>query len=257
MPALGTSALRTVAVLLAGGVGSRIGKEIPKQLLEVSGKPIIEYTIRTFNEHPEVDEIIIMMTPGYEQRVKDLVGSGDLAKVTAVLKGGRDRPESTRKALAALGDSEAKVLFHDAVRPLVTDRLIHDCISALESYAAVTAAISTADTIIAVAEQKGTSVAEISTVLPRAQLRRVQTPQGFLLSVIKRAYAYADRDPHFSATDDCGVILKYLPEIPIGVIPGDPQNMKITEPTDLLILEKFLEISKPPRSGRQSLSCTD
>ena len=181
--------LRNVAVLLAGGVGTRIGLDIPKQLLKIAGKPILEHTLAALDSHPLVDEVLIMMAPGHLDAVRAIVRDGDYAKVVGILEGAATRNDTTLTALRALGDDECNVLFHDAVRPLVTPRIIQECFEALEDYEAVDVAIPSADTIIEV--DADDTIREIP---PRASLRRGQTPQAFRASVIKEAYARAGRD---------------------------------------------------------------
>jgi 2-C-methyl-D-erythritol 4-phosphate cytidylyltransferase len=140
------------------------------------------------------------------------------------------------RALDRLGADECNVLLHDAVRPLATHRIVGDCLRALQSYAAVDVAVPTADTIIEVTEGN-----TIRSVPPRATLRRVQTPQGFRASVIRDAYRLAAADPDFTATDDCSVVHRYLPDVPIRVVEGDPRNIKVTEPLDIRIAELLLQ----------------
>jgi 2-C-methyl-D-erythritol 4-phosphate cytidylyltransferase len=227
-----------VAVVLAGGVGNRVGLSIPKQLIKIAGRPIIEHTIEALNSSPVVDEILVMMAPGFLDPVRAIVANGDYDKVTAILEGAETRNGTTARALQAIGDRECNVLFHDAVRPLVSQRIIEDCVAALETYEAVDTAIPSADTIVQVTEAQ-----EISDVLKRSELRRGQTPQGFRRSVISQAYELAAKDPDFSATDDCTVVLRYLPDVPIAVVAGDERNMKVTEPIDVYLADKLFQLT--------------
>src|SRR5215218_131817 len=229
--------MRTVAVVLAGGVGARVGLDIPKQLIKIAGRPIIEHTIDVLSASPLVDDIVVMMTPGYLDEVRAIVRRGGYSKVSQILEGAQTRNGTTARALAALGDEECNVLFHDAVRPLVSQRIIADCVAALTQHEAVDTAIPSADTIISVDDAD-----TIDDVLPRAVLRRGQTPQGFRLSVIRRAYEIAERDPDFVATDDCTVVLRYLPDVPIAVVTGHERNMKVTEPIDVYIADKLFQL---------------
>lgn len=244
---------RTVAVILAGGVGTRVGLSLPKQLIKIAGRPIIEHTIRAFSDCDLVDEIVVVMTPGYLDEVRSLARRGGYRKITHILEGGETRNASTASALSVIDDDGCKILFHDAVRPLVSQRIIRDCIDALESYGAVDTAIPSADTIIQV-EPLG-DIAEISDILVRSRLRRGQTPQGFRASIIKRAYAKAMSDPNFIATDDCTVVLRYQPDTPIAVVIGDELNMKVTEPVDLYLADKLFQLasSTVPRLDDTSL----
>ena len=190
--------LRTVAVILAGGTGSRVGLDIPKQLLKIAGKTILEHTLDAFESHPDIDEILVMMAAGHTGEAQRLVRQGGYRKVGRVLEGGAQRTDTTCTAIDVLSagrpGADCLVLFHDAVRPLIDPRIITDCVAALSVHAAVDVAIPSADTVITVDE-----AGLISAIPPRERLRRGQTPQGFRLSVIRRAYELARSDPDFAA----------------------------------------------------------
>ncbi len=231
---------RNVAVVLAGGSGQRIGLATPKQLLKIAGKTILEHTLAIFEHAPGVDEVLVMMNPGFVSDAEAVVKKAGLAKVTRVLPGGTSRNATTQLALDALGHLPAEttnVLFHDAVRPMLSQRVVADCITALETYGAVDVAIPSSDTIIEVD-------ADVITDVPdRSRLRRGQTPQAFRLSTIRDAYAKAWNDPDFQATDDCSVVLRYSPDVPIHVVAGEEQNMKVTQPVDIFIADKLFQLS--------------
>ncbi len=234
--------LRNVAVILAGGTGTRVGLSIPKQLIKIAGKTIIEHTIAAFEASAEIDEIVILMAPGHLDPVRAIVQNGGYSKVSQIVEGGQTRNESTSRALEALGTDECNVLFHDAVRPLVSQTIISDCVAALATHEAVDTAIPSADTIVQVHDTATDEAETISDVLQRSLLRRGQTPQAFRLSVISKAYELAWQDPDFTATDDCTVVLRYLPEVPIAVIAGHERNMKVTEPIDVYIADKLFQL---------------
>ena len=125
---------RNVVVILAGGVGQRMGLEVPKQLLKVAGRTILEHTIAAFEAHPAVDEILLAMAEGHLDSARQIVKAGGYAKVVDIIEGGATRTETTSKALAAIRHDDGNVLFHDAVRPLVTARIITDCFEALQTH---------------------------------------------------------------------------------------------------------------------------
>lgn len=226
----------TVAVILAGGTGSRIGLNIPKQLLKVAGKTILEHTIALFDEAEGVDEVFVLMTPAFVADAQAIVDRAGFTRVRPVVAGGTTRSETTQIALELLGSADRNVLFHDAVRPLLEEHTITACVDGLEDYEAIDVAIPSADTVVVT---DGTCITEIPS---RDLLRRGQTPQGFRVSVIRRAYELASQDPDFAATDDCGVVLKYLPEVPIFVVDGSEQNLKITHPIDVFIADKLFQL---------------
>lgn len=242
--------LERIAVVLAGGTGTRVGLQTPKQLLTIAGRPIIEHTIRTLQASPRIDAILVMMAPGHLDPVRAIVRTGGYDKVVDVLEGSGTRNDTTRAAIAALtarlGERDCHVLLHDAVRPLLTEAILEANVAALEHHDAVDTAIPSADTVI----QVGGQPERIVDVLPRAELRRGQTPQSFRLSVLRRAYELAAADPGFTATDDCTVVLRYLPDTPIAVVPGHESNMKVTEPIDVFLADKLFQLASRDTPGR-------
>jgi 2-C-methyl-D-erythritol 4-phosphate cytidylyltransferase len=232
--------MSTVGVVLAGGTGARMGAAVPKQLLELAGRPVLVHAVAAFQAAPEIDELVVMMAPAYLDVVAELLAGLESGTPTRLLPGGATRTESTRLALAAAGDGPRDVLLHDAARPLVTAGLIGDCVRALATAEAVTVAIASTDTVATV-EPSGDGVV-ITGIGDRAALRRVQTPQGFRLATIRRAYALADADDRsgFVATDDTSVVLRYLPDVPVHVVEGDESNLKVTTPADLAVAEATL-----------------
>ena len=240
--------MRTVAVVLAGGTGQRFGGDRPKQLRVLAGRTLLEHSVAAFEQAPDVDAIMVVMPAGLAgQAGQRFAADHGYRKVTAVIEGGATRTDSTRCAIAALGEAECNVLFHDAARPLVDQRIIADCVSALAADQAIGVAVPSSDTIVEVSDG-------VVTGMPRRDaLARCQTPQGFRLSVIRRAYQLADADPGFGqrpATDDCGIVHRYLPDIPVRLVPGSQHNIKITYPDDLEVAKALLRLRerRPPAS---------
>lgn len=218
-----------------------MGMPVPKQLVKVAGSPVIEHTIAVFDRSEDIDEIHILMSPGHLEEVRRLVARRRFGKVTRIAAGGDTRFDTTRRALAVLGDRDCDVLLHDAVRPLVDQRIIHDCVAALAHHEAVDVAIPSTDTVVIVDDQDGDEV--ISAMPDRSRVRRGQTPQGFRLDVLRRAHALAATDPGFHGTDDCGVVHQYLPGVPIHVVPGSEHNMKITHPIDIYLADRMFQVA--------------
>jgi 2-C-methyl-D-erythritol 4-phosphate cytidylyltransferase len=260
--------MRMVAVVLGGGVGQRLGAGIPKQLLTLGGRTLVEHCVAAFEAAPGLDEILVVMARGYTEPVERLVGERGFGKVSGVIEGGASRPESVRAALAAIGASvsasasgpapasasvaggasasvsgggasggagEVGVLLHDAARPLVDQRIIADCVAALGSHEAAGVAVPASDTMVVTRD--GVMVSMPS----RDGLLRCQTPQCFRLPVIALAHERAAADPGFSPTDDCGVVMRYLPEVAVHVVTGSERNMKVTYPQDLAVAEALLK----------------
>lgn len=135
-------------------------------------------------------------------------------------------------------DQNTKLIFHDAVRPLVNDRIINDTIIALNNYNAVDVVVPAIDTIVQVDE----SMQVITNIPYRKYLKRGQTPQGFRLSTIQQAYSIALKDPNFISSDDCGTVVKYLPNEKVFVIKGEESNMKLTYKEDTFLLDKLFQL---------------
>lgn len=229
--------MKNIAIILAGGSGNRLHAAIPKQFLKLAGKTVLEHTLCTFQNNEQINEITVISNKDYLHTVEDMVKTNGFTKVSKILHGGRERYDSTLAALNAFSE-EANLLIHDAVRPLVDDRIIHEVIEALETYEAVNTAVPAIDTIFEVDESHN----YIKTIPDRTLLYRSQTPQAFKTHVLKKAYEIALQDPSFKATDDCGVVKKYLPDVKIKIVAGDNRNMKLTYPEDFFLLEKLFQL---------------
>lgn len=230
--------MKNIAIILAGGTGQRLGDTIPKQFLKVAGKKVIEHTLDVFQNHPQIDEIAVVSNPNFVNEIENIAIKNNYTKLKKILQGGKERYHSSLSAINAYdGDKEINLIFHDAVRPLVNDRIISDCIAALDKYKAVDVAIKTTDTIIKVNEDE-----YITGIPARDYLRNGQTPQAFKLSTIKQAYKLALCDPDFKTTDDCGVVYKYMPNELVYVVKGEQFNMKLTYKEDLFLLDKLFQL---------------
>lgn len=230
--------MRNIAIVLAGGIGSRLNAGIPKQFLKVAGLTVIEHTIAIFERHPKIDEIAVVVSDAYSHKISEYAVKNNFTKLRKILSGGAERHYSSLSAIKAYEDEgDCNLIFHDAVRPLLSPQIVDRVIDALKQYEAVDVAIPSADTIIEINEHNC-----IAAIPNRKMLRRGQTPQGFRLSVIRDAYKRALADPDFVTTDDCGVVLKYLPKTKIFVVDGEDANMKLTYAEDLYLIEKLFQL---------------
>ena len=157
-----------------GGTGTRVGLSIPKQLIKVAGKPIIEHTLGLLNASPQIDEIIVLMTPGHLDAVHAIVRRGTYPKVTQVLEGADTRNATTQRALDATRRRGVQRPLPRRGAPAADQRMITDCLDALDEYEAVDMAIPSADTIIQVDDNGSPSTSPAA----RPLLRRGQTPQA-------------------------------------------------------------------------------
>ena len=194
-----------IAVVLAGGTGSRLGADKPKQFIEVDGRTVIERCIDAFEAAPGIDEIAVVMHPDWIGHMQEVAAQNGWKKVKKILEGGNERYMSSLNAIAAYLDypDDTNLLLHDAARPWVSQEVIPQ----LSKF--------------------------IARIPERKTMWRAQTPQAFRLPLIRDAYQRALQDPQFHATDDCGVVRQYLPGTKIVIVPGEEQNRKITFKEDL------------------------
>ena len=244
--------MKNVAVVLAGGTGSRMGASVPKQFLSFAGRAVIEYSIDTFNAHPAIDEVAVVMHHDWRQEFEKIADRNRWAKLTKVIDGGDERYMSTLNAVMAYIDypDDTNLLLHDAARPLVSVAVIDRVVASLEHNEAVGVAVPSTDTVWEVhPDMNGELRVECGEfVMPRLVARiperrlmwRAQTPQAFRLPLIRDAYQRALQDPQFQATDDCGVVRKYMPGTKIAVVEGEEKNMKLTSAEDMTVLKNYI-----------------
>lgn len=226
---------KTQVIILAGGSGERFGGDLPKQFVKIAGRTIIEHTIDRMEHCKVIDSVIIVVNDKYYEYMNSLVLKNHFTKVKKVILGGNTRQESSYAGMNACDEDTQNVLFHDAIRPFVSEKIMTDVVTALETYEAVDVAIPCADTIIKVTEDK-----RIDTIPKRKYLMRGQTPQGFRLSLIKAAYERYMRDQDILVTDDCGIINQYR-MADIYVVEGEEQNIKITYREDAYLADKLFQ----------------
>jgi 2-C-methyl-D-erythritol 4-phosphate cytidylyltransferase len=225
-----------IAVILAGGIGARVGGETPKQLLPLAdGHSILEHSIAAFEKTECIDEIAVVMHPDWIEKAKRLCQSNHWQKVTKIISGGCERWESSLHAIEEIKKSpslqekqeEVTLLLHDAARPFVSQRIITDVCHALVSHAAVTVAVPSTDTIYVTENNR------LVGMPARETIWRAQTPQAFHLDTIAEAFQRAMEKGNIIATDDVGIVYRYMPEQEIYIVPGDEQNRKITYKEDI------------------------
>ena len=217
---------KNIAILLAGGTGRRFGADRPKQFLPLHGRTIMEHSIDAFQQCALIDDIVIVVHRDYIDEVYSMAET--FPKVSHVIAGGSERYESSLHALEVCRNDADYLLFHDAVRPFVSQDLITRLIKAGSGTRCVAAALPTTDTIVRAAPD-----GQLVETLRRSELWNMQTPQCFPRGIIAGAYALGLQDAQFSPTDDCGVVMHYMPDVPIYLVQGDPANIKITYPADL------------------------
>lgn len=228
---------RNIAVILAGGIGSRVGGKTPKQLLPLAdGRSVLENAVDAFEKAPCIDEIAIVMHPEWMDEAKNICEKNNWRKVMKIIPGGNERWESSWHAILAYTEEESQISlwFHDAARPFVSQRIIADVADALESHEAVTVAVPVTDTLYKIQRDNVQSTEmNVASVPSRSDFMRAQTPQAFHMDLIADAYMKAIAGEEIMATDDVGIVRKYEPRHPIFIVPGEEANRKITYKGDL------------------------
>ena len=230
--------MKRIAIILAAGVGNRFGSEKPKQFTLLHKKLVLEYSLEAFQSHPDIDEILLVCGKDYLLAMEELKNEKKLAKWLYCIEGGKERYHSSWNALQFLTQKygeNIQLLFHDAARPFLTQDCIDRCIEGFSRYKAFSTGVKTVDTISIVRD------GILQEVCDRQYQWNVQTPQGFEGGVLKAAYEKAFLDKDFSPTDDCSVVLKYMPQVAVGMIQGDVRNIKLTHQEDKILLETYLK----------------
>ena len=216
-------------VILAGGIGSRVCQvSRPKQFVEIYGKPLIIYTLETFEVIEEVEEITIVCNKEWIEQVNRWVRKYDITKVKYIIEGGMTRQESSYEAiklLETMAEADDIIIIHDVARPLVNKKIILNNIQGTLKYGAVDTVISATDTIV-----KSNQGIYIDEIPKRIELYIGQTPQSFIFSTIKKAHHLACEEGVKNATDDCQLLLRQ--GIRVALVEGDRLNFKITTKED-------------------------
>ncbi|WP_375434686.1 2-C-methyl-D-erythritol 4-phosphate cytidylyltransferase [uncultured Hymenobacter sp.] len=217
------------AVLVAGGSGTRMGTDQPKQFLELNGEPVLLHTLRRFADpNLRVTTIVVVLPTDQLETWKQLCVTHKVQIPHTVVTGGASRWASVRKGLGELAGYEVGVVaVHDGVRPLTPLSVIENTYTTAAEHGAAIAAVLPKDSVRGLSQQG-------SYALDRARLRLVQTPQCFEIGLLRRAYQLPELA---TFTDDASVVEDLHP---IRLVPGDYCNLKITTPEDLLLAEVLL-----------------
>lgn len=216
-----------LGILLAGGLGTRFGAERPKQLVRIGGRPIITYAARLMDSLGLFERIVVAAQQGELEAITAACAASIRRTPHAVVAGGDTRNASVANALAAVPEfDDARVLVHDAVRPLTTPRLVGAIAEELHRSRAVVPVIEAADRLVEVHDGVVTGFGD------QAVLRRAQSPGGFWLHDLREAFEHnrSTGSPTFRSIFE--LVLDWDPTIRIAAVPGEEANIKITFPVD-------------------------
>lgn len=226
--------MRFAVIIPAAGSGSRSGRDIPKQYVELIGAPVLAHTIGAFTTLENCGEVVVAIDEAWRELAERCAPSGSVVRF---VHGGAERQDSVAAALAALSPTEEIVLVHDAARPCVSRELVERVVAAAAEHGAALPVLPVSETVKRV-DRDG----QVIETVPRSELRLAQTPQGFRREVIERAYAEALRRGGAPATDDAALAEAIGTQV--WTVIGDPANLKITMPQDFARAETILKLRR-------------
>ena len=232
--------MKNIAIIIAGGSGTRMGQDIPKQFINVGEKPIIIYTLEAFQKHPSIDGIIVVCIKGWENILSSYAKQFNITKLTSIVEGGECGQESIKNGL-----DEAKkiygedniVLIHDAIRPMVNNDIISENIAKCELYGNATTVVPCTTVVL----NKTTS--EYSTeIVDRDNIYLTQTPQAFLLKDILSAHEEAKEKGITNSVASCTLYAELGRKVYYSA--GSETNIKLTRPADIDIFKALLNVDR-------------
>lgn len=225
------------AVLLSGGVGSRMqASGMPKQYMELCGSPMIMYSIRTFDKHPDIDGMVIVADPQWREPISAWMRAENIQKFVAYADPGETRQYSILSGLRALDahcEAVASVIIHDAARPLVSRELISRCLSGLDGHDGALPILKAKDTYYLTDSQ-----GRVERLLPRARLAAGQAPEAFAFRKYYQAHLDTGREELLKITGSTE--LAVIRGLDVTTVEGDERNIKITTPNDLDLAEAYI-----------------
>ena len=223
---------RVVTIIPAAGQGRRMGTEVPKQYLELAGRPVLWHTLRCFADSPLVDEIVLVLRPeDIDYCHRHILQDSGMEKVCQLVPGGAERADSVLAGLQATAETDDIILVHDAVRPFASEAMLLRLVEAVKESGAAIAAMPVVETVKKIANDHIVETPE------RAALWNAQTPQGFERSVLVEAYA--SRPADLTITDEAMLVESIGHSV--RVVQGEHTNIKITTPQDLAWAEWFMQ----------------
>jgi len=237
----GHKSLKAAAVIAAGGTGIRMNSRVPKQFLELAGKPILLRTIESISSLEEVAGIIVALPPEHIEEAESILRRQPLQKEVRCVSGGPNRQESVRCGVAYVGPDADVIMVHDAVRPLCDREVMERVLDEAWKKGAAVPCLPATETI-----QRVSRKGRVLSTPPRQELHSIQTPQAFHAGILKSALDKAHQEG-FLGTDESSVV-RWAGH-PVVVVPGSPDNIKITRPLDLEIAELLISKKLGKREG--------
>lgn len=233
--------MANIALIIAGGVGTRMGQPIPKQFITVNEKPVIIYTLEAFQKHEAIDTIAVVCVEGWETMLCAYANKFNITKLRHIFAGGENGQDSIRNGvfeLEKMYDKKDLILIHDAIRPMVSEQIISDCIEGTLKWGNAITCIPCAEAMLQ------TEDGRVSNKLyPRENLRRTQTPQGFFLGDLCSLHRDAMEAGITNSIATCTLMIETGRQVNFSK--GSEKNIKLTTVDDLDIFKALLMAKKP------------
>ena len=234
----------TIAIIIAGGVGSRMGQSIPKQFINVYDKPVLLYTLESFEKHPMVDVIEVVCIEGWENVVWSYADQYKISKLKWIVKGGNSGQESIRNGVYNLEDKcsdDDIVIIHDGIRPLVDAEVLSDVINKAQKYGNAVTSLPYNEQIFVVSQEDENTTTKF---IPRETIRRVSTPQAYRFELLDSKYHEAfDKKIGIYGSHYTNTMMVEL-GVRLYFAAGSDKNIKLTTPDDLEMFKGFLNKNK-------------
>lgn len=236
--------MKITAIIVAGGNGSRMKQDIPKQFLSVNDKPVLIYTMENFQRHPDIDAIGVVCIEGWHDVVRSYAAQFDLSKLQWVISGGHTVQESIRNGVEQLeqdAQDEDIVIIHDGVRPLVDETVLTDIIRVCREHGNAVPALTYNEQIFKVADDDDATTTQYIT---RETIRRVSTPQAYRYRLISDAYRRAFKENIGIGGSSYTNTMMVELGIRLYFAKGSDRNIKLTTPDDFEIFKAYLSMEK-------------
>ena len=232
--------MRNIGLIIAGGTGARMHQDIPKQFLTVNEKPVIIYTLEAFQEHPEIDGIVVVCIDGWHDVLWAYAKQFNITKLKSIVSGGRTGQESIRNGvfeIERLYSKEDIVLIHDAIRPMISAEIISGCIKTTKECGNAITVIPCAEAMLQTVDKESSDAS-----YPRDNLKRTQTPQGFFVGDICGVHREAIRAGVNNSVASCTLMIEMGRTV--YFCDGSEKNIKLTTPDDLDIFKALLSVKR-------------
>jgi 2-C-methyl-D-erythritol 4-phosphate cytidylyltransferase len=236
--------MKNIALIIAGGSGSRMGQDIPKQFLNVYDKPVLVYTLESFQNHPQIDEIEVVCIDGWHDILRAYARQFNISKLKWIVSGGKTGQESIRNGVfnleGKIGEND-NVIIHDGIRPLVETSVLSDVIAKCNQFGNAVTSMPYNEQIFLVDEEDENTTTKF---IPREKIRRVQTPQAYKFSLLDEKYHEAfEKQTGIFGSHYANTMMVEL-GVKLHFAAGSEKNIKLTTKDDLELFKAYLKSEK-------------